>query len=68
MVPPAIYTLPQFGFSDLLSARPGNDCLLTLGRFQSEASGNFLCLSEGRHLCGSFFNDVDHLNHFRLKS
>ena len=27
MVPPAIYSLPQFGFSDLLSAHPGKNYL-----------------------------------------
>lgn len=27
MVPPAIYSLPQFGLADLLSTHPGNNAL-----------------------------------------
>lgn len=41
MVPPAIYSLPQFGLSDLLSTHPGNNDPCMLWPSDSEFSLNF---------------------------
>lgn len=41
MVPPAIYSLPQFGLSDLLSTHPGNNDPCMQWPFDSEFSLNF---------------------------